>query len=456
MQSDQPPVHIRPGQVHDEWTRRLAALGPADAKRLGEEIEHSCRELSIWQYTDLVPLQPFVIDATAGRALDDLNAKLGQLVVAYGLKIADGDFSRLADRAGIPGSARWFLPASQPLSRVLGSFRADVLIENGHPQFLEFNFGACLNGVPSTPVLTHALMQSGPGIEVRRQHGIKAESAFAARLAWLKDQLPDGPNRVALLGFARDGDEGSLRAYELEAVHHAVHGLPCDFVPFDEIDFDAGRIYWQGNTYTAAVKYFMANERVLAEHADRVAALEMSGVALFGGQLASLFTSKTLVADLFQDTDLPPAQQRLLDFVPWTARLREGPARRGSSIVDAAEWALTHRERAVLKPCNAFGSRGVVLGWTTAASAWEQVLKEAVKSDDYVVQEAIDPDPWPLTYWDRKLDAVAGVTAPVLAGPFRVGGRSGGCYTKQPVVNDAARLLRSRNGLSFGSVVTAQ
>src|SRR5262249_47933223 len=158
---------------------------------------------------------------------------------------------------------------------------------------------------------------------------------------------------------------------ELEAVHHAVHGVPCDFVPFDEIDIDVGRIHWQGNTYTAAVKYFMASERVLAEHGDRVAALEMSGVALFGGQLASLFTSKTLVADVFQATDLPQAQQRLLDFVPWTARLREGPARRGSSIVDAAEWALAHRERAVLKPCNAFGSRGVILGWTTAASAWD-------------------------------------------------------------------------------------
>lgn len=76
-------------------------------------------------------------------------------------------------------------------------------------------------------------------------------------------------------------------------------------------------------------------------------------------------------------------------------------------------------------------------------------------SGAYVVQEAVDPDPWPLTYWDRQLEAITTIVAPVLLGQFRVGERSGGCYTKQPALNDAARLLRSRDGLSFGCVVTA-
>ncbi|MCH0566157.1 hypothetical protein [Streptomyces sp. MUM 2J] len=455
MHADASPVDLRPGPAHRDWARRLAALSSGEAACTGREIEYSCRELGIWQYTDLVPVQPFVVDAASGRTLDRLNSQLTRLLVDHAVDISAGDFGRLADHTGVPQDARWFLPAAQPLGRVLGCSRADVLVESGQPKFLEFNFGACLNGATPTPVLTEALFKSGPGIEARRAHGIGAQSTFAARLSWIVDQLPEPGGRVALLGFPWDGDEGSLRAFELEAAYHSAHGVPCDFVPFDEVEIDAGGLHWQGVTYAAAVKYFMASERVVGEHADRLVALEQSGVPLFGGQLAALFTSKALLADLFQRTDLTAEQQRLLDHVPWTARLQEGPARRQGALVDATEWAASHRENAVLKPCNAFGSRGVVLGSVTPAGEWERLLKDAVASDDYVVQEAVEADPWPLLYWDRQREELTEVTAPVLLGPFRVGERSAGCYTKQPRVNEAARLLRHRDGVSFGCVVTA-
>ncbi|MEU1727052.1 hypothetical protein [Nonomuraea sp. NPDC005692] len=449
------PSPLRPCQAHDDWRRRIHALPADDLRKLARDIEESCRELGIWQHTGLVPLQPFVIEAAAGRLLDTLTGQLEQLVVAQATHVAGEDLNRLADHVGVPPEARWFLPGRQPLNRVLGCSRADVLVEDGRPRFLEFNFGACLNGATSTPVLTRALMESAPGIDTRRAHGITTQSVFAARLAWVKDHLPPGTARLALLGFARDGDEGSLRAFELEAAHHSANGLSCDFVPFDEAEVGDDALHWRGNTYPAAVKYFMASERVVLEHADKLAALERSGVALFGGQPAALFTSKVLVADLFQRTDLPPDQERLLDFVPWTARLAEEPARRGGEVVDVAEWTANHRERAVLKPSNAFGSRGVVLGDRTPAGEWERVVKEAVRAGDYVVQEAVDPDPWPLTYWDLEREEIRDVLAPVLLGPFQVMERSGGCYTKQPGVNDAGRLVRSRDGLSFGCVVAA-
>lgn len=338
--------------------------------------------------------------------------------VAFDVRTANGPLLCAAvEPAGLDGAAlrqfvsgrlpRWFLPGRQPLNRVLGCSRADVLVEDGRPRFLEFNFGACLDGATSTPVLARALMESAPGLDTHRAHGITTQSVFAARLAWVKDHLPPGTARLALLGFARDGDEGSLRAFELEAAHHSANGLSCDFVPFDEAEVGDDALHRRGNTY------------------------------------------------LFQRTDLPPDQERLLDFVPWTARLAKQPARRGGEVVDVAEWTANHRERAVLKPSNAFGSRGVVLGDRTPAGEWERVAKEAVRAGDHVVQEAVDPGPWPLTYWDLEREEIRDVLAPVLLGPFQVMERSGGCSTKQPGVNDAGRLVRSRDGLSFGCIVVA-
>ncbi|MGW9169973.1 hypothetical protein [Streptomyces decoyicus] len=101
-----------------------------------------------------------------------------------------------------------------------------------------------------------------------------------------------------------------------------------------------------------------------------------------------------MLADLYQDARLTGAQRRLLDYVPWTARLRNTPARRGDGQVNPAEWAEQNRKNTVIKPNNSFGNRGVLIGRATDEAEWRRVIEHAAANGGYIVQ----PDSWAATY----------------------------------------------------------
>ncbi|MGW9169972.1 hypothetical protein [Streptomyces decoyicus] len=47
------------------------------------------------------------------------------------------------------------------------------------------------------------------------------------------------------------------------------------------------------------------------------------------------------------------------------------------------------------------------------------------------------------------------VDSPVLAGPFVVGGKYEGCFTKQAISGSADDLIAPKRGVSFGSFASA-
>ncbi|MGW4210367.1 hypothetical protein ACWEIJ_20430 [Lentzea sp. NPDC004789] len=443
---------VRLGEAHDGWSARLDEIDPrahADAVRAG------AAELGVWAHGGHVPMQPFVLPGPAMTALHDIGAGLQDLLIRHALDACGGDLVELAGIAGLTDSERWFLPSARPLPEALGCRRADVFVEAGRPRFLELNFGTCLNGTTAAPVLASTLLGTETGRAERRTRNLRTDSFFAARLRWLRDNGADG-HRVALLGFAASGDEGSLRAFEEEAAYFATHGVACDFVPVEEAEVIRGSLVWRGKAYGAAIRYFMASPKALAGYADFFVALEQAtGTILFGAYVSQLFTSKTLLADLVCDPRLSDAERALVDHVPWTARLRPGAVRRGGGTADPVEWAEGNRTRAVVKPANLYGSRGVVLGPSVTDDEWLTAVRDAVTEGGYVVQELVVPDPWRTRYWDSVADAPVEVTSPVLLGPFVVGGRSGGCFAQQPITGTAEDLLRPGNGLSFGVAVSA-
>jgi hypothetical protein len=97
--------------------------------------------------------------------------------------------------------------------------------------------------------------------------------------------------------------------------------------------------------------------------------------------------------------------------IPWTCRVEERQARHHGKTVDLIPFILEHRENLVLKPNDEYGGKGIVLGWQTAFSSWEEAIRTAL-SEPYIVQErvAIPIEPYPLlidghvTFVDQMLD----------------------------------------------------
>ncbi|MGH3116425.1 MAG: hypothetical protein ACRDQ2_04820 [Gaiellales bacterium] len=418
-------------------------------------IEESASDLGIWERGGYVPVQPFILTTAAKELLHDVGARLKELVVGHALERAGGDLHRLADITEWRDDERWFLGGSRPLSNALGAARSDVFISGGRPHIFEINIGTCLNGATSSSALSTALLRTPLGAEMVRTHGIESDVYVDQLVRWIRRQHPGESPEVALLAFPDQGDEGALRWVDEHVTRFASQGIPCEFVAVGEADIVGGSLVWRGKRYGIAIRYYMVTPRA-ADHLDFLSALERAtGTVLFGSYVSQLFTSKNLLADLYQDDRLTAAERRVLHYVPWTARLKDGPVRRGEGRVDPVEWAALNREHAVLKPGNLFGSRGLVVGHLTSEADWPGDLEAAVQDGGYVVQERVRPDTWTIPYWHIESEALVSVDSPVLMGPFVVDGADGGVYTQQPINGTEDDFLGEDRDVSLGCVMSA-
>jgi hypothetical protein len=127
------------------------------------------------------------------------------------------------------------------------------------------------------------------------------------------------------------------------------------------------------------------------------------------------------------------------EHIPWTRVVEERLTTYNGMPVDLIPFMQKYREMFVLKPNDDYGGRGIVLGWQTNASGWEQAIQTALETP-HVVQERVDipNEPYPslvdgrLQIYNRMLD-----TAPfVFHGEY-----TDGCLTRlstDPLLNVSA------------------
>lgn len=89
-------------------------------------------------------------------------------------------------------------------------------------------------------------------------------------------------------------------------------------------------------------------------------------------------------AELFSENELDVIRQH----IPWTRIVQPGPTSFHDSEDELVEILRNERERLVLKPNDDYGGQGVVIGWESEPSAWEQAIGAALETP-YVVQERV-------------------------------------------------------------------
>lgn len=448
------PRPIAPVQLHREWGRRLAELQPRQLRSEVETIVERADLLGIWSASGMVPLQPFVLPRGATSHIHALSRDLHNLLVNHALDVSGGDLGRLADYLDWPDSERWQFRGRTPLDFALGSSRADVMVSNGAPRIIELNFGTCLNGSTSTPVLADAVLDSGVGRSLMGDH-TRATGYIDALGRWLLRGPRGAGDRVALLSSIEASDEGATRWAEHQIHHLAGHGIKADLVPIEEMEVLDGVLSWNKLRYQQAVRFFMLNGPLL-KYRDVVEAVEQAaGTRVYGSYISQLFTSKALLADVLQRPGLSGASKRALDAVPWTARLVEGPVWWRDREVDPIQWTLDNRVDAVLKPAHLYGSRGVKLGRLTPEPAWHDIVLDAVSLGDHVVQELVDPDSWTCSYYNLREDRLMTVQSPVILGSFTVDDQPAGTFVQQPTSGDWPGLSGGTGATSLGVAVDA-
>jgi hypothetical protein len=185
------------------------------------------------------------------------------------------------------------------------------------------------------------------------------------------------------------------KEFELFREYFESQGYPSAICAPEELEFSGGRLRCGDFQIDIVYKRLLVNEYlpVMAEHPALLEACRAGAVCLVNNFRSKMIHKKALFAVL---TD--PAYARLFTaeereavrrHVPWTRKVREGKTEKDGAEIDLLDYVSRNSGRLVLKPNDDYGGHGIYIGWNNDQIAWEEALRAAVASGDYLVQERV-------------------------------------------------------------------
>lgn len=255
---------------------------------------------------------------------------------------------------------------------------------------------------------------------------------------WGGDRRP----QIAILDWQEVPTQSEFELFEQ---YFKSQGLMCHIVDPRHVEYRDGHLYDGDYRIDLIYKRVLITELIEQGGLDGpiVQAVRDRAVCMVNPFSCKLLYKKASLAvlsdehneDLFTANELATIRAH----IPWTRVVEERKTTYQGLPVDLVPFLLKYREQFVLKPNDDYGGRGIVLGWQTNASGWEQAVEIALDTP-HVVQERvrIPAEPYPsmvdgrLQIYNRMLD-----TAPfVFHGDY-----VDGCLTRlstDPLLNVSA------------------
>lgn len=226
--------------------------------------------------------------------------------------------------------------------------------------------------------------------------------------------------RVAIL----DWDDVPTRAeFDLYQQAFAALGIHCTIADPRACDYRSGKLWLEGAPVDLIYKRVLITElveRCGLTH-DVVRAVRERAVCMVDGFRCKILHKKASLAVLSDDANSAMfddgERAAIADCIPWTRVVEERRSTYKGRAIDLIPFIHEQRENLVLKPSDAYGGEGVVLGWKVDASTWDAAITTALGAP-HIVQErvAIPSEPYPswvddkLEIYDRMLDTAPFVT----------------------------------------------
>jgi uncharacterized circularly permuted ATP-grasp superfamily protein len=227
-----------------------------------------------------------------------------------------------------------------------------------------------LQPLPARPGVLHALLDS-----YRQWRGHRSD-----------------PPRIAILDWRDVPTQSEFRLFE---DYFRSQGLDCRIIDPRDVEYRGGRLRCADYHITLIYKRVLISEllhRCGLNH-PVVQALRAGSVCMVNSFRCKILYKKASLAALSDERNAgifsPEELQAIATFVPWTRRVAERKTGLCGESVDLIPYVINHRDRFVLKPNDDYGGKGIVLGWTVDATAWEAAVVNAL-AEPYVVQERIN------------------------------------------------------------------
>ena len=279
----------------------------------------------------------------------------------------------------------------------IGLTRIDGFVDQGKFRIVEWN-GGCPAGGAYLDQITPAFQKISSFQHLAQTHAFTYEACAPQVLQNLLDRYhaaggTDAKPTIAVVDFAglSTADEHELFRRGFEAA-----GYPAYVVAPEALEFRQGALFGPQGKLDIVYRRLVTRDYLpVYQKIPAVFEAARAGAAVIVDPFrAEIVHKKSFLAILsdpkYHELFTAEEQAVIADFVPWTRRMLQekttGPTNEG---IDLVAYAQQHQESLVLKPIDNYGGKGVILGWETSVSDWEQAISEATQNKYFVVQQRV-------------------------------------------------------------------
>lgn len=237
--------------------------------------------------------------------------------------------------------------------------------------------------------------------------------------------------RIAIVDWS---DVPTQSEFVLFQEYFARQGLDCVIIDPAEAEYDGVRLRCDRGPIDLIYKRVLLAELVERGGLDHpiLRAVRNRAVCMVNPPACKILHKKASLAVLHDERNsrlFDDEEHRAIDAsIPWTRVVEERNTIVDGCSVDLLTYIADHRDQLVLKPNDAYGGTGIILGWEVDDAAWQRGIATALV-EPYIVQHriALPTEPYPsvvggrVEIVDRMVD-----TAPYVA----YGDHVDGCLTR--------------------------
>jgi hypothetical protein len=319
----------------------------------------------------------------------------------------------LMDFVGLTEGERRLLAPEPLVPEAAPLTRWDSFLTADGPRFVELNAEAPA-GAGYGDMITEAFLEHPVVQEFRARTGAYA---VPTRDALLKDLLvgwrsagKTSKPRILITDYL---DVSTVNEFMILRDHFRSRGFACVVEDPRKLEYRDGKLWACGESYDLVYRRVLVNEFLDREKDVRALfdAYRDRAVVMINPFRCKLLHKKVSFALLTGDGPdgdawLTAEERRVVaKHVPWTRKVREAKTTYGGKTVDLVPFLREHRARFAVKPSDDYGGRGVVLGWTADAAAFDAALAEGLRGE-WVAQERVPAQEEPYPVFDRGLEEV--------------------------------------------------
>ncbi len=186
----------------------------------------------------------------------------------------------------------------------------------------------------------------------------------------------------------------TTREFELFQEFFTSRGYPTIIADPRELELRRGKLYAGDFRIDVIYKRLLVNDflDLLDEAGDLLKAYEAGAVCLVNSFRGKLIHKKLLFgvftderfASLFTDQE----RELMRRHIPWTRRFEDRRTTYRGEDIDLVAFVRRNRHHFVLKPNDAYGGKGIFIGWELDEARWDAAIQTALQHG-YLVQERV-------------------------------------------------------------------